>query len=316
MWAEASKESIFGQAVLIGTGLIGGSMGFALKNSGLVHKVLGYDLDTANLHRALELGAVDQALLKNELVPPGTDLLIFATPVRATLKILPELAGTVSSACLVTDTGSTKEAVMKAFRSNLPSSEAYVGGHPMAGSEDKGIEAADPALFKDAIYVLVEEKASFSWAYHKMRKLILKLGAKPLALDAQEHDRLVSLVSHLPHMVAVSLVEAVRKSGEKEDMDKILALAAGGFRDTTRVALSNPVMWRDICLTNNDCIKQALLSFRLEIDLLLSALEDIDDSGAEAEDLFSLLRRAKNFRSQVPPKKGKTNCPERKSEAP
>ncbi|NLC11297.1 MAG: prephenate dehydrogenase/arogenate dehydrogenase family protein [Firmicutes bacterium] len=290
---------LFKQVVLLGCGLIGGSLARALKDKGVAGAVLGYDHNSKNLGKAVEMGVLDQALRREELVPEGTDLLIFATPVCATLQLLAQVADSIPPGCLVTDTGSTKKNVMEAFQKHLLPGMAFVGGHPMAGSEKSGIEAADPQIFQGAAYVLVEGTPSHPCALEKIKKMVRAIGAVPFMLEAEEHDRLVALISHLPHLAAVALTETVRKKGQDERVRlMLLSLAAGGFRDTTRVALGNPGMWKDICLTNSAHIKRALLQLKAEIEQIMYLLED-DAGKNEGRNLLALFERARDFRSQI-----------------
>ena len=196
------------------------------------------------------------------------DVTFLCTPVHRILELLPEVLRSVPEGAIVTDVGSTKERILACAEAARPKGVAFVGGHPMAGSEARGIEAADPFLFQNAVYALVPARGTPGWAVERMVGLVERLGARAALLDAATHDRIVALVSHLPQMVAVALVGLVGRIGKDEPL--FLRMAAGGFRDMTRIASSPFEVWEDICRTNSSRIAEA-------IDLLIGELKQLKD---------------------------------------
>lgn len=280
--------AMFRRVAIVGVGMVGGSLGRACLARGLAETVVGIDPAPGVLEKALELGAVTEAaaFLRDGIA--GADLVVLAAPVLASLALLDEIAPFVGQDTLVTDVCSTKGVLLKRAEEALPEYTLFVGGHPMAGSEKEGVGALDEHLFENAVYVLTGEGE----ALERMVGLVQGLGAVPLVMDAGKHDRLVAAVSHLPHMAASALVRSV---AGLEMRAELLALAAGGFRDTTRVAMGSPQMWKDICLTNRENVVELL--DRL-VDELVSVRELV--AAGNADGLLEHFREAREFRLQVP----------------
>ena len=201
--------------------------------------------------RGVELGAVDRAEEHLLRAVDGADLVVIATPVMAMRDVMRAMAEGLQEGCIVTDVGSTKAQVMGWAGEYLPDSVSFVGGHPMAGKETSGIEAADADLFVGCTYCLVPGQGAAGEAARTVERLVTQVGARPLFIDAAEHDRLVAAISHLPMLVSSALVSMAAGSS---DWPKMAGLAATGFRDITRLASGSPQMTRDICLTNGDSI--------------------------------------------------------------
>jgi len=279
----------FTRAAIIGVGMVGGSFGKALLERRLAKEVVGYDRKEDAVKKALSLGAVTQGASSLEEAVRESDLVVLAAPVMATLKLLPQIAPLLAAGAIVTDVCSTKKAVMDQAQKVLPPTVAFVGGHPMAGSEKDGVEALDANLFENAIYVITSPEAE---ALARIKQLVEDLGAIPAEFPPAKHDELVAAVSHLPHLASAALVSAV--AGRKETAELQL-LAAGGFRDTTRIAMGSPQMWRDICLTNRDPIL-------LMLDELVAKLQELRLLVAEGngEQLYTHFAQAKQFRQNIP----------------
>ena len=282
---------LFPRAAIVGVGMIGGSLGRALLTRGLVRDVVGIDPQPGIGDAALAAGAVTEAADTLEAGLVDADLVVLACPVMVTLEMLPRIAPLLKAGAVVTDVCSTKEAVMKRAAAVLHKPEMFVGGHPMAGSEKDGVAALDEFLFENAIYVLTPDGQTEALA--RMEALVCGLGAVPFVLDAAHHDHLVAAVSHLPHIAATSLVQAV--AGLRRDKNELLALAAGGFRDTTRVAMGSPQMWKDICLSNRDNIVELLDVLACELGQVRALVAAGDESG-----LLEHFRVARAFRKEVP----------------
>ncbi len=293
MSADLSNQKyFFRQAALIGTGLIGGSIGLALREKKLVAQIVCYDRDSEAAVEAVACGAADAYAESALLAVKDADLVILAVPVLSTIEVLKEILPALKEGVLITDVGSTKGSIMAAVEQLLPPSAAYIGGHPMAGSEETGIKGADPGLLENAIYVLTPGSQTSSASVKKLSTMLESIGAQPLILDPLSHDRVVALVSHLPHITAAALVQSVAGAG---DLELIRTLAAGGFRDSTRIALGNPEVWRDICISNRWALLSALKSFRSSLDMLEQYLTE-----PNADAVQEYLLQARDYRNTIP----------------
>ena len=267
------------RAGIVGTGLIGGSIGLALKARGW--HVTGTDRDDAKAARAVELGALDAV---------GTDaeaeITFVATPVSAIAAAAREALA--SGRGLVTDVGSVKGPTVEAV-----ADPRFVGGHPMAGSEQEGVDGADPTLFEGAVWVLTPTEDTDDDAYATVRAVVSSLGAEVVALPPDRHDALVAVVSHVPHLTAATLMGLA--ADRSEEHAALLRLAAGGFRDMTRIAAGHPGIWPDICAENRAAIVEVL-------DRLGDALGDMRDlvSKGDRDGLLGALERARAARVNLP----------------
>ena len=254
---------------IVGTGLIGASIGLAAKRAG-VAAVAGYDADEGSLSVALERGAVDEAASSLAEAVANAELAVVATPV-ATLPA--QVAATLAAAddgCTVTDVGSTKRAVCSAARDRL----RFIGGHPVCGSEAQGPGYASAELFGGATWFLTPVAETDPERYRRLHGFVASLGAVPVAIDPGAHDRLVALTSHLPHALANVLLN--QAGSVRVDGHEPLAAAGGSLRDMTRVAGANPRVWVDIFLDNADELRRALAEHRRRVDALERALADAD----------------------------------------
>ena len=235
---------------IIGMGLIGGSIGMAIRKSGTANlEIVGHDVEPQATKTAAKQGAIDRAVFRLSEAVEEASMVIIATPVLAIRETLEAIGDALSPGCVVTDTGSTKEAIMTWAEDYLPSEVSFVGGHPMAGKEETGIRAADPDLFQGTRYVIIPGRSASKESVEAVLNMVSVLGARPYFLDAFEHDSLVAAVSHLPMVLSAALVTATTKSVSWREMSK---LASTGFRDITRLASGDPIMSLDICLTNRD----------------------------------------------------------------
>ena len=242
---------MFQRVAIIGMGLIGGSIGLALRKNRAAVEVIGYDLGKGVCDRARRIGAIDQCYGTLANTVRSAELVILATPVGAMHRLLQELASVLSPGIVVTDVASTKAQVVSWAEELLPANVSFVGGHPMAGREVSGIDAADAKLFRERIYCLTPTSHTPSAAVSKVCSLAEILGARVHFLDAVAHDEQVASVSHLPFLASVALMNTVAQDNTWNDA---ALLAASGFRDASRLAGGDPTMYRDICLTNNSAI--------------------------------------------------------------
>lgn len=294
----------FGRVAILGLGLIGGSLGLALCERRLAEEVAGYDPLSGTAERASERGAITEIARSPAEAAHEADLVVLAAPVGAMRALLAAIAPAIDPAALVTDTGSAKRAVCAAAAELVPSPSRFVGGHPMAGREQSGIEAADPELFAGAVWCLTPDRTTDGAALARLQALVGALGATPRVLDASQHDMLVAGISHLPLAAARALVATVAADPAAREA---LELAAGGFRDTTRVASGSPIMARDILLANADNIAAWLERYigeltRLRALVVASDAEGIERAFESARDVRDawLARRAGGGLPQTP----------------
>jgi prephenate dehydrogenase len=288
------------RVALLGTGLIGGSLGLALRRLDDVDEIVAYDQNPQASALAVRRGAADRAASTPAEAVDAADLVFVATPVRSIPQIVAEAASAMKPGAIVTDVGSTKSRVVveveDALVDGLIEGVTFIGGHPMAGTEEEGIEAAEAGLFDGCWWILTPTKRVDAAAYRSLHALLARLGAQVMALDPERHDDLLAIVSHLPHLTATALMNLAAERGEEHA--GLLSLAAGGFRDVTRVAASNPDIWLDICSENSDAIAGVLEEFAGRL-LRLGELV----RGGEREDLRRGFVAAREARRNLPGKR-------------
>ena len=272
----------------IGLGLIGGSIARALKEKIPNVKVIAYDVRPETLQAALETHTADIAASSIDHSFSQCDYLFLCAPVQKNDANLEEVKKVISPSCLLTDVGSVKSGIHSAVeRAGL--SAQFIGGHPMAGSERTGFVNSRPLLLENAYYILTPTDTVPRQKVDAYRELVQKLGAIPLILDFGLHDYVTAAISHLPHVIAASLVNLIR---EKDSPDSIMRLiAAGGFKDITRIASSSAVMWQQVCLTNTENIASLLSSY---IDSLAAVKDQLLKRDGEA--LYQLFDSARIYR--------------------
>ncbi len=278
------------RVTVLGTGLIGGSVGLAARARG--HQVCGYDPNAERLARAGEVGALDEAAPDLASAVTGADLVVIAVPVGRAAQVV--VAALDASAAVVTDVGSVKAAVVSAVEAARPDAAArFVGGHPMAGSEQDGPDGADADMFQSATWVLTPTPRTDPEAYGLVRDLAASFGAEVLAVSPDHHDALVAVVSHVPQLAATTLMDVAARRNEEHAT--LLRLAAGGFRDMTRIASGHPAIWPDICVANRDAIVAGLDDYLRALQQVRALVADADRDG-----LLDLLERARAARRNLP----------------
>lgn len=279
------------RVAIIGLGLVGGSMGLALRKAKVSQRaeIVGHDLDPETASEAKRRGAIDKADWNLLSAVEEASLVVIATPVMAAEEILRQIAPVLPENCVVTDTCSTKERVMEWAEECLPSSVNFVGGHPMAGKEQAGIGAADADLFTGCRYCLVPTPQAHKEAVEAVVNLVEMIGAIPHFLDAREHDGLVAGISHLPTLLSAALVSSVSKAPSWREMS---ILAASGFRDVSRLASSDPEMVRDIILTNQANILRWLDEYTKELGEYRRLVSE------DGEELHRQLAQARDVRDR------------------
>ncbi|MDD4169686.1 MAG: prephenate dehydrogenase [Desulfotomaculaceae bacterium] len=284
----------FNRVAIIGVGLIGGSLGMALRARGLAGEVIGSGSRAENLRLGVELGAINRFTDSIKAGVAGAELVIIATPVSATITILRDIIPYLSPGAVVTDVGSTKGVIVRAAEKLMPPGITFVGGHPMAGTERAGVREADRYLFENAFYIITPHANTPPEAIDVVKKLVVGVGAKIIEMEPERHDLAVAAVSHLPYFMAVSLVNTV---AHMPGSNEILPLAASGFRDTSRIAASSPGMWRDIFQSNREQLLAMIRRFRSEISLFESFIAEEDGEAVEEK-----MESAREVRSGLPSK--------------
>ena len=281
----------FRRIAVLGTGLIGGSFAFAVRTNLAGIKIVGWDKPEV-LKRAGSRGAIDQVSADLSAAVSGADLVYVALPVGLTIAQLPQIAKYAAPGALVTDAASTKRAVCAAGLNTFSGAARFLGGHPMAGKEDSGIEAADASLFRGAQYVLIGAagESSSDPRIAGFIDLLHAIGARPVWMDAETHDRAAAVVSHLPQLVAVALAGVVHEATDQTGLP--LTLAGRGLRDALRLAGSPYAVWRDIVLTNADHLEVGLDRLAQAIDDLRRHLRgrELEEEFAEANEVYKILR--------------------------
>lgn len=274
---------------IIGLGLIGGSLALALKKAGTAREIVGFSRSSETLATAKRCGIIDHVADDLPSAVKRAEIVVIAAPVMATKEILASISSHLPANCIVTDAGSTKAEVMQWAEEYLPANVSFIGGHPMAGKETSGIGEAYADLFQGCVYCLTPASNANAHAVKTLKTIVESIGANPFFVDAELHDNLVAGVSHLPMLLSAAFVTAITKSRSWPEMAK---LAAGGFRDISRLASGNSEMNRDICITNKEKIVYWLDCY---IDELLRYRSLVAEDGAE---LLKALVQARESREK------------------
>lgn len=278
----------FGRLAVLGLGLIGASVGLGLRAGAAVGEIRGYDLDPQVTERALARGAITVACETLERAVHDAEVVVCAIPPLAMRDLLPRVSAAAPENALITDVSSAKRLTAEWARASLAKPERFVGGHPMAGSERSGVEAASADLLDGCVWLLTPDAGTDPQMLLRATELVTALGARPTQIDAAQHDTAMSLVSHLPLVAASALTLSVAR---QEGWTKASAFAAGGFRDTTRVASGDARMARDICLTNRDNLLAQIDRFVATLTELRSQIADGDE---QIEAAFVEAKRARD----------------------
>lgn len=286
----------FERICIVGLGLIGGSLAKAIRRSQPQSFITAVDTNQKSLGDALSEQIIDKATTDLYGGVKGAELVFVCTPVHVVPSLLREIMPILGKDTVITDVGSTKQEIMKAAEKIKVSNQSqaiFIGGHPMAGTQHSGYQASLAHLFENAYYILTLLDSTPSWAVESLRNLLLSIGALPMVMGAKDHDRVIGAVSHLPHVVAAALVNAV---AEMEDTSHLYKkLAAGGFRDITRIASSNPNMWKNICMDNKEELVKHIM--RINRHLVAFAQMLLRDEGSKIHDYFAC---AKTYRENLP----------------
>jgi len=275
---------------IIGVGLMGGSIALSLKKKGYVGEVTGVGRGIENLKKALDLGIIDKYTLNLEDGVRDADVVVVAIPVGSIVELIAKSQGYMKDGAIITDVGSVKGEVVKGVEKIIDKRLDFVGGHPIAGTEESGAGAAFPTLYEGSKCILTPSVDSREEAFLKIRDMWEATGAEVVVMGTEDHDKILAAISHLPHVIAYSLVNTVNGI---DDFDKsILSYSAGGFRDFTRIASSSPEMWRDICSMNRDAIIDMIDRYMLELSNLRTLIEE--DARSGMLDYFNRSKKARD----------------------
>ena len=276
---------------IIGVGLIGGSLARALRQKGYCREVVGSSRRREHLQEAMDLGVIDRFDTDPARAVAGADMILMAVPLGAMEAVLRQIRGQLAADAIVTDVGSAKGSVVAAATTafgEIPG--RFVPGHPIAGTEKSGVAASFASLFEGRQVILTPLPETDPDATERVRQMWLTAGAAVQTMDVAHHDRVLAATSHLPHLLAYAVVDSLARLG---DHDEIFRFAAGGFRDFSRIAGSDPVMWRDICLANRDAILDIVDGFSEDIARLVTAIR-----AGDGDTLLEVFTRAKTARDR------------------
>ena len=284
-------SAVINKLVIIGVGLIGGSFALALRKAGLVNHIVGMGRSRENLRRACEMGVINETADDLALALKGADLVFLAMPVGQTGKVMAQIAPHLEGRTIITDAGSTKQDVILAARSFMPGMlKNFVPGHPIAGAELSGVAAASADLFCNKSLVLTPLDESSADAVTRVTELWKGCGAHVSLMKADQHDTVLAAMSHLPHVLAFTLMNYICDSAGNKP-EELLRFAGSGFRDFTRIAGSSPEMWRDICLANREALLKHIDGYQNELTELREMLARNDSQGLES--IFTDARDAR-----------------------
>lgn len=282
----------------IGFGLIGGSIARALKKINPDYYLVAYDYHgnrtNADLQAALGDQVLNQVTSSMEEYFPNCDLIFLCAPVLSNIEYLSQLKPLLKPGCILTDVGSVKSNIHEAVKA-LDLEDCFIGGHPMTGSEKTGYRSSYALLLENAYYILTPTSKTPEKLLGTLYRLVQGMGSIPVILDAEEHDKITAAISHVPHIIAAQLVNLVRESDD--EAEKMRSLAAGGFKDITRIASSSPVMWQNICMTNTREIKACLDRYIASLQTASEAL-----ASSDGDYLYQMFDTAGEYRSSIPNK--------------
>jgi prephenate dehydrogenase len=280
-----------GRLAVIGVGLIGGSLARALRKAGRVDEIVGCGRGKANLDEAVKLGVIDRYSHDISEAVRDADVVFLAVPLGAMRGAFDAMRATLPGHALVTDGGSAKGSVVTDCREAAPELlQRFVPGHPIAGTENNGVAASFAELYHNRRVILTPLPENDPAAVARVRGLWETCGAEVTVMSVEHHDEVLAATSHLPHMLAFGLVDMLARMKEN---DEIFRYAAGGFRDFTRIASSNPVMWRDICIANREALSPMLAAFAEEMTALADSIAE-----ADSDELLNIFERAKAARDR------------------
>ncbi|MBI5043014.1 MAG: prephenate dehydrogenase/arogenate dehydrogenase family protein [Nitrospirae bacterium] len=286
------KALFFNRMVIVGVGLIGGSLAIAGRRKGLVKEIIGVGRGAANLKEAVNLNIIDSFTFDISEAIKGADLIVLATPVGSFEGLVKQMKHKLNKGAIITDAGSVKGIMVSKLERLLPKGTYFVAGHPIAGKEKSGVKAASHRLFEGTKCILTPTKKTDASALKKVKALWRAVGAEVVLMDPMLHDKVLGAVSHLPHAAAYSIVNTVAEI--KKDGNNFIAFSGGGFKDFTRIAASSPEMWRDIFLSNRENLVNMISRYQKNLEKLKRYIKDKD-----SKRLIKELEKAKAVRDRL-----------------
>ena len=283
----------FERVCIVGLGLIGGSVGLAMKRSNISNQITGYARSNSTLERAIELGLVDKVEDNLKDAVNDCDLVILATPLSAFKKLVEEMSPFLKKDCIITDTGSAKLSVIEDLSGILPSNVEFVPGHPIAGTEESGPDAGFAELFDNRWCILTPTEDNSSHAIDLVKEFWESIGSKVEIMDPLHHDKVLAITSHIPHLIAFNIVGTANNLANITEKE-VVKYSAGGFRDFTRIAASDPKMWSDIFTYNSEAVLEMLELFSNDLAKLKSAVIKKD-----SDLLFSNFEKTREVRKNI-----------------
>ena len=286
-------NNTFEKVCIVGLGLIGGSIGLAIKRSNISNQITGYARSNSTLERAIELGLVDS--VKNNLQDAvnNSDLVILATPLSTFRELVEEMNPFLKKGCIITDTGSAKLTVIEDLKDILPNGVEFVPGHPIAGTEESGPDAGFAELFDNRWCILTPTEDNSSNAVNLVKDFWESIGSKVEIMDPMHHDKVLAITSHIPHLIAFNIVGTANNLANVTEKE-VVKYSAGGFRDFTRIAASDPKMWSDIFTYNSDAVLEMLDLFSNDLAKLKAAVIKKD-----SDLLFSNFEKTREVRKNI-----------------
>ena len=278
---------MFERIAIIGLGLIGSSIAWAARERGLAERIAGYDASDEVRARARELGFAHEVAETASEAVSNADLIVISVPVRTSAAAVESFVGSIKPGAIITDTGSVKQPVIRDVAELIPSDAAFVPGHPIAGTEHSGPDAGFATLFEGRWWLLTPCDKSSPDAVEKLTGFLEAMGAHIETMEPEHHDRVLAITSHIPHLIAYNIVSTVADL-ENATRSEVIKFSASGFRDFTRIAASDPIMWRDIFLSNKDAVLEMLGRFSEDLAALQRAIRW--DDGETLEALFTRTR--------------------------
>ena len=286
-------NNTFEKVCIVGLGLIGGSIGLAIKRSNISNQITGYARSNSTLERAIELGLVDSVKDNLEEAVNNSDLVILATPLSTFRELVEEMSPFLKKGCIITDTGSAKLTVIEDLKDILPNGVEFVPGHPIAGTEESGPDAGFAELFDNRWCILTPTEDNSSNAVDLVKDFWESIGSKVEIMDPMHHDKVLAITSHIPHLIAFNIVGTANNLANVTEKE-VVKYSAGGFRDFTRIAASDPKMWSDIFTYNSDAVLEMLDLFSNDLAKLKAAVIKKD-----SDLLFSNFEKTREVRKNI-----------------
>ena len=286
-------NSKFKKVCIIGLGLIGGSIGLAMKRSKISNQIIGFARSNSTLKRAIELGLVDKVKDNLEDAVNDCDLIILATPLSTFKKLVEEMSPFLKKDCIITDAGSAKLSVIEDLRGILPNNVEFIPGHPIAGTEESGPDAGFAELFDNRWCILTPTEENSSNAIDLIKEFWESIGSKVEIMDPLHHDKVLAITSHIPHLIAFNIVGTANNLANVTEKE-VVKYSAGGFRDFTRIAASDPKMWSDIFTYNSEAVLEMLELFSNDLAKLKAAVIKKD-----SDLLFSNFEKTREVRKNI-----------------